>query len=87
MFDQAVRQPMILEDSAHESALECQRDEGEALVCLIPHSSQNSLGSEEEEEWIICELDEQPDRRVLMAKKSGGGHVIAGELLPARNYL
>ena len=58
MFDQAVRQPMILEHSAHESALECQHDEGEASVSLIPHSSQNSLGSEEEEEWIICELDD-----------------------------
>ena len=34
------------------------RDEGEASVSLLPHSSQNSMGSEEEEEWIICELDD-----------------------------
>ena len=58
MVDQAVRQPMIMEDSAHESALVCQHDEGEASVSLIPHSSQISMGSEEEEEWIICELDD-----------------------------
>ena len=35
------------------------RDEGEASVSLLPHSSQNSMGGEEEEEWIICELDDQ----------------------------
>ena len=28
----------------------------------------------------------QPDRRVLMAKKSGGGRVVAGELHPVRNW-
>ena len=58
MFDQAVRQPMIMEDSARESTLVRQRDEGEASVSLIPHSSQNSMGSEEEEEWITSELDD-----------------------------
>ena len=30
----------------------------EASVSLLPHSSQNSIRSEEEEEWIICELDD-----------------------------
>ena len=58
MFDQAVRQPMIMDDSACENTLVRQHVEGEASVSLFPRSSQNSMGSEEEEEWIICELDD-----------------------------
>ena len=45
---------MVMDDSALEDTLE-----GEAPVSVLPHSSQNSMGSEEEEEWIICELDDQ----------------------------
>ena len=48
MFDQAVRQPMIMDDSARENTLVC------------PHLSQNCMGREEEEEWVICELDTWP---------------------------
>ena len=40
MFDQAVRQPMIMDDSALENTLVRQHDEGEAPVSLLPHSSQ-----------------------------------------------
>ena len=58
MFDQAMRQPMILDDSALENTLVRQHDEGEAPVSMLPHSSQNSIGSEEEDEWIICEFDD-----------------------------
>ena len=58
MLDQAVRQPMIMDDSARENTLVCQHDNGEASVSLSPHLSQNSMGREEEEEWVICELDD-----------------------------
>ena len=58
MFDQAARHPMIMDDSARENTLVCQRDNGEASVSLSPHLSQNSMRREEEEEWVICELDE-----------------------------
>ena len=55
MFDQAVSQSMIMDDSARENTLVRQRDNGEASVSLSPHLSQNS---EEKEEWVICELDD-----------------------------
>ena len=59
MFDQAVRQLMIMDDSALENTLVRQHGEGEAPVSVIPHSSHNFMGSEEEEEWILCELDDR----------------------------
>ena len=58
MFDQAVRQPMLMDDSARENTLALQRDNGEASVSLSPHLSPNSMGREKKEEWVICELDE-----------------------------
>ena len=48
---------MIMDDSARENTLVRQRDNGEVSVSLPPHLSQNSMGREEEEEWVICELD------------------------------
>ena len=44
MFDQAMRQPMIMDHAALENTLVRQRDEEEAQVSLLPHSSQNSVG-------------------------------------------
>ena len=49
---------MLMDDSARENTLALQHDMGEVSVSLSPHLSPNSMGREEEEEWVICELVE-----------------------------
>ena len=55
MFDQAVRRLMIMDDPARNTLIR-QHDEEEAPLSVIPHPSHYFMGSEEEEEWILCEL-------------------------------
>ena len=58
MFEQVVRHPMIMDDSAPSNLLVSQRDNDGASVALSSHSSQNSITRQEEEEWILCEFDD-----------------------------
>ena len=55
MFEQAVRQPMILDDPAPSYLPARQRENDGASVAL---SSQNSTARQEEEEWILCDFDD-----------------------------
>ena len=58
MFDQAVRQPMLMDDTARDDLYVLQHS---TVEILRPLSSQllSNLRHEEEEEWIFCEEVEQ----------------------------
>ena len=58
MFDQAVRRLMIMDDPVRNTLIR-QHDEEEAPLSVIPHPSHYSMGSEEEKEWILCELEDR----------------------------
>ena len=62
MFEQAVRQPMMLGDPAPSNLPASQRENDGASVALPSHSSQQSIARQEEEEWILCDFDDLGNR-------------------------
>ena len=58
MFDQAVRQPMLLDDTARGDLFVLQQSTVEIKRPLSPQLLPN-LRHEEQEEWIFCEVADQ----------------------------